>query len=147
MIVLVHREAVHEVDEGSTAFARPLHVPEGATLVELLQAARQYLPAIDGGKATWVCEGDRPLAVVTQEYREPWPLTGGSRPLAEVAGTLPRPHFFFRYHAQESPEDVYRRLGGDPVRLPKEAWEASREISWSEALRDFFTPRTSRRRT
>ena len=148
MIVLVHREAVCMGDDADTPHAKPFHVPERATLAEFLELLRGqgYLASIAGGKATWVCEGDVPLAVVTQEYREPWLLPGAARPVAEVAGTLPRPHFFFRYYAQEAPEEVYRRLGGDPVRLPKEAWEASREISWSEALRDFFTPRNRVRR-
>lgn len=148
MIVLVHREGVCMGDDVDTPHARPIHVPEGTTLTEFLHLLRRqdYFPSIAGGRATWVCEGDRPLAIVTQEYREPWPLTGGGRRVEEVAGTLPRPHFFFRYLAQESPEEAYRRLGGDPVRLPKEAWDASPDISWSDALRQFFSPSARARR-
>jgi hypothetical protein len=143
MIVLVHREGVGEVDECSVPGARAIHVPEHATLAELLKVvrAREYLPDVPGGRATWVCEGARPLAIVAQEYREPWPLPQTNRSLAELAGTLPRPHFFLRYLGRETPEDAFRRLGGDPVRLPREAWEPSAEITWTSALRQLLTPR------
>jgi hypothetical protein len=146
MIVLVHREAVRGVDD-SAPFAKAVHVPDSATLAEFLkmQSVREYLPAVDGGRATWVCDGDVPLAVVTQEYREPWLGPAANRPLIQLAGTLPNPHFSFRYLAQESPEDAFKSIGGDPVRLPKEAWEPSAEITWTDALRHLLNPRSRSR--
>lgn len=146
MIVLVHREAVRGVDD-SPPFAKAVHVPDSATLTEFLKmtSVREYLPAVDGGRATWICQGDVPLAVVTQEYREPWLAPVANRRLIELAGNLPNPHFSFRYLAQELPEDVYRTIGGDPVRLPREAWEPSVEITWTDALRHLLSPRSRSR--
>ena len=99
----------------------------------------RLLPLVTGGKATWIAEGDRPLAIVTQEYREPWLLVGPNARLVETAGRLPQPHLRLRYVGPRSPEDVFREYGGDPVRLGRGAFEASAEITWSEAFRMFFT--------
>lgn len=141
MIVLVHRESANE---DGTPPPKAVHVPDGATLLDLLHIVRRldYLPAIDGGRATWLCEGEMPLAIVTQEYREPWTLVRGERRLEGLAGKLPQPHFLFRYLGKESPEEAFRRYGGDPVRLPKEAWDPSAEITWPDALRRLLSPRT-----
>lgn len=145
MLVLVHREGVRGIDGDSSIPGKAVLVHDRSKLSDLLRVVRgmNYLPAIDGGQATWVCEGAAPLAVVTQEYREAWLLPGADRRLEEVAGQLPHPHFLLRYLGHEIPEEAFRRYGGDPVRLPKEAWEPAVEISWSDALRRFLTPRRS----
>lgn len=138
MIVLVHRDSAAGDD---APLPRHFEVPDAATLGDLLLRAAKahYLPPLPGGRATWLVEGERPLAVVTQEYRDPWPLATLATPLPEVAGRLPRPHLRFRFFGRRSPEDVFREFGGDPVRLPRSAWDASAEISWSEAFRRFMS--------
>lgn len=142
MTIVVHREGVPSADDDPP---RPklFEAAEDVTLGELLPRIRQaqYLPPVPGGRATWIVEGERSLGLVMQEYREPWMLVGPGTRVVEIAGRLPRAHLTFRYRGQESPEDVLRELGGDPVRLSKEAWDASPDIPWQEALRRFLTPR------
>ena len=140
MHVLVQREHTGATGDASALTARRYEVPDGVSVLDFLRFVRDahMLPAVDGGRATWVAEGEGPLAVVTQEYRESWMLAPRDAPLVEVAGRLPRPHVLFRYLAQRAPEDAFRSLGGDPVRLTKDEWKPSREITWTVALRDFF---------
>ncbi|GEM_PF-3257275 len=139
MTVLVHRESAGPEDGPRP---RMFEIADDASLGDLLRlvAKSSYLPDLPGGRATWLFEGERPLAVATQEYREPWPLVALATPLSQVAGCLPRPHFRFRAFGKRSPEEIFREFGGDPVHLPREAWDASAEITWSEAFRRFFTP-------
>lgn len=143
MHVLVQREDLRDADDAGSIKVRRFEVSDAATVVDFLRRVRtsNLVPNLAGGRATWVVEGDRPLAVLTQEYREPWALVGANVRLVEVAGRLPRPHVGLRYFAQRSPEDVFREFGGDPVRLGREAFEASHEISWREAFESFFRPR------
>ena len=142
MHVLVERDELPGGEVGIPRVRR-FEAAEDATVVDFLRRARaaNLLPNAPGGRATWLAVGDRPLAVITQEYREPWPLPGANVRLVEVAGRLPKPHLELRYFAQKPPEDVFRQFGGDPVRLGRAMFEASHEITWSEAFRQFFAPR------
>lgn len=142
MLVLAHRDAVRAGDEEGP-LSRLFEVSETISLVRFLATMREgrFLPRVFGGRATWVVEGDRPLAVLAQEYRDAWPLTEAGAKLVDLAGTLPRPHLTFRYHGRRLPEDVFRELGGDPVRLGRDAFEASPGINWSTALYDYLRPR------
>lgn len=145
MTVLVHRARTE--DDGDPPIPRRFDVPDAITVLELLARIRDadYLPSLPGGRATWTVEGERPVAVMTQEYREPWPLLPPDARVVDVAGRLPRTHFFFRHLARVPPEEAYRNLGGDPVRLGRDAFKPSREITWAAALRDFVALGRSRR--
>ncbi len=140
MHVLVQREHTGTFGDADALTARRYEVPDRMTVIEILHFVRDahMLPAVEGGRATWVAEGERPLAVVTQEYLQPWMLARREATLVEMAGRLPKPHLLFRYFARRSPEDVFRQFGGDPVRLSQDDWKPSREITWTVALRDFF---------
>ena len=141
MNVLVQRIAVASFDAAEPA-PRRFNVPEAITVLDLLRRVRDadFLPSLPGSRATWVVEGNVPLALAMQEYREPWPLLSAETRFVAVAGRLPRPHLLFRHLEGESPESAFRRLGGDPVRLGRDAFKASKEITWAAALRDFFGP-------
>lgn len=143
MTILVHRESVRPADGAQAKlFEAPSHASFG-DLLDLIRSAR-FLPRVPGSRAVWIVEGEAPLAVLTQEFRDPWPLVGLGTPLWEVAGRLPRPHVSFRFLGRRSPEDVYRELGGDPVRLERTAWEPAPDIPWGVALREFFQPHDRR---
>ena len=145
MQVLVHRAPTE--DDAQSPIPRRFDVPDAITVLDLLARVRDadYLPTLPGGRATWVAEGERPLAVVTQEYLEPWPLLPSATRVVEIAGRLPRPHLLFRHLPRQLPEDAYRSLGGDPVRLGRDAFKPSREITWAVALRDFVASGRPRR--
>ena len=141
MNVLVQRAAVTSFDSAEPP-PRRFSVPEGITVFEFLQRVRKadFLPNLPGNRATWLVEGEAPVALALQEYRDPWPLLPPDTRLTAVAGRLPRPHLYFRHLEGETPEVAFRRFGGDPVRLGRDAFKASKEITWTVALREFFAP-------
>ena len=143
MNVLVERDSIGTHEAPGAPRVRRFEVPPATTVLEFLERVRDahVLPAAPGGRATWIAEGDRPLAILTQEYLAPWTLLPATTRLVEVAGALPRPHLLLRYLERENPEEAFRRLGGDPVRLGRDAFKPSREIDWPSALRDFFRAR------
>ena len=143
--MLVHRAPTEE--DAESPIPRRFDVPDAITVLDFLARVRDagYLPSLPGGRATWAVEGERPVAVMTQEYLPPWPLLPATTRVVEVAGRLPRPHFSFRHLPRQNPEDAYRSLGGDPVRLGRDAFKASREITWTAALRDFVAQGRDRR--
>ena len=145
MNVLVHRARTEE--DADMPIPRRFDVPDSITVLELLARIRDadYLPSLPGGRATWLAEGERPLAIMTQEYLEPWPLLPPAMKVVEIAGRLPHPHISFRHLARQMPEDAYRSFGGDPVRLGRDAFKPSREITWAAALRDFVAQGRSRK--
>lgn len=127
------------VDRQSVCYGDDIHphhrfydLPDDTTIRTFLDVIRQdkYLATISGGRATWVCEGTAPLAVVTQEYVESWLLFDGDTMLRSLAEWSAKPlyhgapstQFYFRYCAQHEPGKVFQGLGGDPMTLPVEAW-------------------------
>jgi hypothetical protein len=73
-----------------------------------------YLARIAGGKATWIVETGKPVAVVAQQWKSPKFLIDPATPVTDylLAGGTQRT-FFFRYWCQVSPPIVFDclRLG------------------------------------
>jgi hypothetical protein len=112
--VLLHldRDSVaagDDVDSHVEERAVDERVPLGRSVGLLLRDG--YLPAIEGGRSTWVIRRSRmgePLAVVSVrsgELDRVWAVHDEYLELAEVGGSL-----FFEYAAQDDAADLLRRV-------------------------------------
>jgi hypothetical protein len=108
--VWVERESVCAGDDVWAPHRKRFMLKRDISLAQALQViTARYLPtAIQGGKATWLAMGNRPLAVFAQQWKQPKLLVDGETPLA----TLIRqedPQLWFRYFHQEPPMTAYWR--------------------------------------
>ncbi len=111
MKVYVSRGSVAAGDDVNAPNERLFFVPEGRSIEEIINSILEsdYLPVISGGKATWSVVSNVPLAIVAQEWPEPFMFTFALEEL-EINQGLLRLHF--NYHEQIEPEMVRRVLWG-----------------------------------
>jgi hypothetical protein len=79
---------------------------------------QRYLASIVGGRATWILvTGDRPLAVLAQQWPEPRYLIDPAKPISSF-GTAEGVSLLFRYWLQHDPDSVFDELaaGREPPR-------------------------------
>lgn len=101
------RDGVCAGDDADTPHPRTVVPPSPLTLDEAIATigASDYLARIFGGKATWVAYlGERPIAVVAQEWRAP-EMLAHEQPVP--TGTV---RLHFAYRAQADPHEVLARL-------------------------------------
>ena len=83
-----------------------------------------YLAGIAGGEATWILEGNAPLAVFAQQWDEPRFLVSPDLPLVSFLEREGDPHVdfcvHFRYWLQVDPELVFACL--QRGELPPDRW-------------------------
>jgi hypothetical protein len=118
LVLTVERDGVCAGDDIESPHTRRFKVRPDATLAEALSEilGKQYLALIIGGKATWVVESDKPLAVVAQQWKSPRFLVDPDTPVADcVPPGGPKP-LYFRYWVQADPVKVLRKLrAGQPA--------------------------------
>jgi hypothetical protein len=114
----IWRDSVAAGDDADAPHEWRLAVDTDATVgsvVRTIQSAR-YLASIIGGKATWVVEGARPLAVVAQQWTEPRFLLDPATSIHEVVRAGGSPHLEVRYWIQVDPDRVFEELhAGRPL--------------------------------
>lgn len=71
---------------------------------------RQCPTSIEGGRATWLLEGNRPLAVLAQQWTRPRFLVDPNAPIEEFVMLGPPPGLRLTYLCQDDPNKVYERL-------------------------------------
>jgi len=73
MKIHLTRESVCAADDIDAPHARQIQVPDDCCLDEIVSYIMKHyeLPHIAGGKATWCISSMLPLAVVTQQWRNP----------------------------------------------------------------------------
>ncbi len=117
MMIRVDRDSVAMGDD-----VRPhdetIDLPGETSLADVVAhlLERRFLASIASGRATWILVGDRPLAVVAQQWDEPRFLVDGSRPIRSFgAGGV---SLRFRYWKQHDPDGVFEELaaGREPER-------------------------------
>jgi hypothetical protein len=118
--LIVWRDSVAAGDDADAPHEWILAVGPDATVSEVvervLRAAPGYLASIGGGKATWIIETDRPIAVVAQQWEEPRYLVPAGAPVWSVVSPAARPHLQARYWCQVEPERVVEALrSGEPL--------------------------------
>jgi hypothetical protein len=97
-----------------------IDLPSETALADVIAHLREvgFLAVIAGGKATWILEADRPLAVVAQQWEEPRYFVDRSRPISSFASHDGRVSLMFRYWKQRDPDYVFAEIaaGRKPVR-------------------------------
>jgi hypothetical protein len=89
-----------------------------ASIAEIAQRVRdgRYLASIIGGHATWILQGERPLAVLAQQWDAPRYLTSPDARIWDAVQPGGHPHLRARYWCQVDPERVYACLqAGEPL--------------------------------
>ena len=79
-------------------------------LVEQFLEGRRYLANVEGGKATWILEGKRPIAVFALQWDQPRYLVPPESSIASVIDADSVPQFNFRYWCQVDPDVVFNCL-------------------------------------
>ena len=118
MTLSVERSSVCAGDDLDAPHTESVRVPAEATLAEVLQIVRdnRYLAWISGGKATWIVESDRPIAVMAQQWSEPRFLTDPAGAIASCILENSSRQLFFVYWCQVDPTLVYNCLvAGKPL--------------------------------
>ena len=118
MSVVIWRDSVAAGDDADAPHEWRLAADAGATVewvVRTIQSAR-YLASIIGGRATWIVEGARPLAVLAQQWTEPRFLVDPATPIHAVVRAAGSPHLEVRYWVQVDPDHVFEALqAGRPL--------------------------------
>lgn len=121
MAVVIWRDSVAMGDDVDAPHERTVRARDDATIGAVLDALLRtsYLARVAGGQATWIVEGERPVAVVAQQWAMPRWLVSPERTVPEVRRAAGPPDFTVRYWRQVDPERVYACLqAGAPPPLP-----------------------------
>lgn len=112
MRVVIWRDSVAAGDDVDAPHEWAADVPAHATASDVVHAiiGSRYLARIAGGEATWIVEGERPLAVVAQQWSMPRWLVAPDLPLSTVRRPSGSPDFEVRYWCQVDPDRVYECL-------------------------------------
>ena len=118
MTLVVWRDSVAAGDDADAPHEWTVPGERGTpigTIVETLLRAR-YLASIAGGRATWIVEGVRPLAVVAQQWTTARWLVPPETVVATVARPERPPDLQLRYWCQVDPDRVFECLrSGAPL--------------------------------
>ena len=115
--MIVWRDSVCAGDDGDAPHAWVLRMSRDTSLRDLIKVCleRRYLASISGGKATWILEATRPLAVIAQQWVEPRYLVAPATPIFSLIDVAANPHLHFRYRCQTDPDQVFASLSrGEP---------------------------------
>ncbi len=111
--LIIWRESVCMGDDMAAPHQLKVRMPRESPLRELVEqhlVGRRYLANIQGGKATWILDGSRPLAVFALQWDQPRYLVPPESPIASVIDADSIPHFNFRYWCQVDPDRVFECL-------------------------------------
>jgi hypothetical protein len=112
MTVVVWRESVAMGDDIDAPHEWIAPVEDTASIGAVVAAMMRapYLASIAGGRATWIIEGARPLAVVAQQWAAPRWLVPPELPVAALGRPGGGPDLQVRYWCQVEPDRVYECL-------------------------------------
>ena len=118
LALVIWRDSVAAGDDADAPHEWMLPVESEESVSDVVDriAGARYLASISGGLATWIIQGDRPLAVVAQQWAEPRFLVDPALPIRDVVDRSARPHVQARYWCQVSPDRVFDCLRtGQPL--------------------------------
>jgi len=108
----VWRDSVCAGDDCDAPHEIGLTLPADASLafVADILMNKSYLALIDGGKATWILEGRKSIAVFAQQWDRPRFLVSPTAPISSFVDSPARPNLQFKYWCQVDPETVFACL-------------------------------------
>ena len=110
--IILWRDSVAAGDDAFAPHEVTIHIEYDesmeATLEKIL--ATHYLPLIQGGKATWILVGRKPIAVVAQQWLEPHYLVESTTRTEDLIGSAGDHHLEFMYWCQVEPGEVVKSL-------------------------------------
>ena len=118
LLLSVWRDSVCLADDCDAPHELILSLPSDASLDYVADQIlrRSYLASIAGGRATWILEAQRPLAVFAQQWSQPRFLLSPDVRLASIVDLAATPHLRFRYWCQVDPDIVFDCLQqGQPL--------------------------------
>ena len=122
MKIRLNRDSVHPGDD-IYSHEKLIEISESTTLHEFLSNFRDYypLPGIWGGQATWILKGNRILAILAQQWKEPKYFVLRDTPISEFIdqNTKSTGGFNFLYWVQDDPDSVFDEIfhtGALPVK-------------------------------
>jgi len=71
---------------------------------------KRYFASVEGGKATWILEASRPLAVVAQQWEQPRFLVDAEAVVGSYISRGQLPDLRLRYWCQADPDKVFECL-------------------------------------
>lgn len=116
--LIIERDSVCAGDDCDAPHRVSIQVPSESTLAQVLDViqSRGYLAQITGGRATWIVEADRPLAVMAQQWKTPKFLIASETRIAACQTNDGSRSLFFRYWCQVDPDRVFDCLeSGRPL--------------------------------
>jgi hypothetical protein len=118
LALTIWRDSVAAGDDADAPHEWILSVDSDAPVAEVVEriVRERYLASIRTGQATWIIQGDRPLAVVAQQWTEPRFVVDPALSIRDVVDPSGRPHIEARYWLQVSPDWVFDCLRtGQPL--------------------------------
>ena len=112
MKITLLRDSVCASDDCTAPNDIQIEYEDSALIMDILEIIlkNNYLPTIDGGKATWSVSITQPVAVIAQEWNEPKLLCLSQYPFYNTQGYIKIEKIYFNYHGQDDPDVVYNVL-------------------------------------
>lgn len=111
MKIRLTRESVCAADDCHAPHEKNLTVPDDSTVQDLAETIqREYLPKIQGGRATWSLVTRVPVAVLAQQWREAKVIFPFDDVVAKLASPGGPVRLHVNYHAQLDPDVVLEVL-------------------------------------
>jgi hypothetical protein len=117
LVIQMDRDSVHAGDDLERR-RTSIRLDPAVTLRALFEAIQGmgYLPAISGGKATWIiCSSGKHIGVLAQQWPETKLLIPAESFLSQYFGDT-EPRLLFRYWCQADPDHVFSQIkaGNEP---------------------------------
>jgi hypothetical protein len=109
LLLTIRRDSVSAGDDVDAPHELSLTLASEDTLIRvcelLLQA--EFPARIAGGRATWILEAERPLAVIAQQWLEPRFLVDKTTPALTLVRSDVKPSMHLKYWCQADPGLVF----------------------------------------
>lgn len=108
----IWRDSVSMGDDADAPHELLLEVTPNTTLQEVTEflIKEKYLATIAGGRATWILQSNKPLAVVAQQWEQAQYLTAPETLIAECIETEKKPNLQFSYKLATNPDRLVATL-------------------------------------